>query len=175
MFSIKISDQSRYKDESQPYVIRYELIPDITKGVNNKIIHESRFTNCKKAEKVASDLSNFLDESFHFLELIYTKLKQLELAVITDKKYLLLDFNEIENARIYLIQTRVKQREAHDHITSLRRFLNLLKQWCFNIKKCYRDLANSTFQMLLSFELHFKNSYRSAKLLSETDSLKLFL
>jgi hypothetical protein len=51
LFPIKIADQSHYKYEKFPYVIRYELVPEVvgTSLVTKK--HESRYKNFEKATK----------------------------------------------------------------------------------------------------------------------------
>ena len=174
MFQIKIEDQSHYKNEKFPYQILYEQTPDISKGSDKIVIHQSRFSNLKKAQKVANDLSNFLDESFMFLDLIYTKLKQLEIADVSQDLYLKIDFNSIEKSRLIVFKSRSLAFPAYVHIRNLDIFLQNLKYWCFNISKQYYSTANKLFQFLLSFEEHFKNSYRSAQILSDSKKFSMF-
>ena len=174
MFQIKIEDQSHYKNEKFPYQILYEQAPDISKGSGKLVIHQSRFSNLKKAQKVANDLSNFLDESFIFLDLIYTKLKQLEICDVSENQYLKIDFNSIEKSRILLFKTRSLFRPAYTHISNIDSFIQHLKYWCFNVSKQYYTTADKLFQFLLSFEEHFKNSYRSAQILSDSKKFSMF-
>lgn len=174
MFQIKIEDQSHYKNEKYPYQILYEQTPDISKGSDKLVIHQSRFSNLKKAQKVANDLSNFLDESFMFLDLIYTKLKQLEIADVSQDLYLNIDFNSIEESRLIVFKSRGYVFPAYVHIRNLDIFLQNLKYWCFNISKQYYSTANKLFQLVLSFEEHFKNTYRSSEILSKSHNLKMF-
>ena len=174
MFQIKIEDQSHYKNEKFPYQILYEQTPDISKGSDKLVIHQSRFSNLKKAQKVANDLSKFLDEAFVFVDLIYTKLKQLEICDVEQNRYLKIDFNTIEKSRIHLFKSRSLSLPAYTHISNIDSFIQNLKYWCFNISKQYYSTANKLFQFLLSFEQHFKNTYRSSQILSNSHNLKMF-
>lgn len=175
-FKIKIEDLSRYKSEKKiPYSIRYELLPDNTKGIGNVIIHESKFSNLTKAQRVADDLSRFLAECHLYLDLVYTKLKQLEIGVnlkAADYDY---NYQQLELLRIQVLKNSHKVLFAYEHIAYLLGFLHALKGFCFTIDKGYYSLVNGVFEQLQSFESFFVNSYRSAKLLSEKNELKLFL
>ena len=174
MFQIKIEDQSHYKNEKFPYQILYEQTPDISKGSDKLVIHQSRFSNLKKAQKVANDLSKFLDEAFVFVDLIYTKLKQLEICDVEQNRYLKIDFNTIEKSRIHLFKSRSLSLPAYTHISNIDSFIQCLKYWCFNIPRGYYSTANKLFQLLLSFEEHFKNTYRSSEILSDSKKLSMF-
>lgn len=175
LFKVEIANWSHYKyDKKRPYLIRYETTPDISKGHGNMIFHQSRFSSLNKARKVADDLSKFFTDCYLYLDLVYTKLKQLEIAVNISEKYLQLDFNDLEKSRVKLLNNSVGQIEAYKHIDDFNYHISLLKKFCFNISKEYYSTANLIFQQLLSFEDHFRNLYRSAQQLSETNSLRLF-
>jgi len=175
MFKIQIADFSYNKREkAAPYAIRYELIPDISKGVENKIIHESRFSNLRKARKVADTLSQYLQSSAEFLDLVYTKLKQIEISVNDLPKQLRVDFNRVEKHRSNMLIQSLVTLPAHEHISNILQFCTVLKYWCFAISKDFRNKANQLFAMLLNFEESFINAYRSAEQLTETKQLKLF-
>lgn len=175
MFKIKISDLSVYENQPFPYQIVYETAPDISKGCKNLTYHESNFKTQKAALAVADDLTKFLDESFTFLELIYLRLKQLELTVNQSKEYLKINLLDIEKTRIVVLKEQTKQLFAHEHISNLLQYHSHLKYWCFAITKEYYTTANKLYQLLESFETHFINSYRSAQILSENKTLKLFI
>ena len=177
MFKIKIENVPAYRkaENIQPYLIRYELIPDNSKNAWVPVYHQSTFTSYRKALKVAADLSIYLNDAFIFLDLVYTKLKQLEISVCQDVKYLKIDFNRVERGRISLLKGAGLELPAYKHIENLKEFLGSLKYWCFAICEKYTSVANQLFKFLLDFEEGFVNGYRSAQMLSEKHSLKLFI
>lgn len=175
LFKIKLADYSHYKfDKKEPYILRYEWVPDISKGIQNQIIHQSSFSNLRNAQKVADDLSKLLADAYLYLDLVFTKLKQLEVSIKITEKYLQLDFNELEKVRIQLLKNSLKTKKAYEHIEVFDNYINLLKKFCFNISRDYYSIANQIFQQLISFEEHFINLYRSSKILSEKNQLRLF-
>lgn len=176
MFKIQIYEVLLKNNEATPpYVIRYELVPDISKGAFNHFIHQSEYKSLAKAKRVAGDLSIYLSDSYMFLDLVYTKLKQLEITLNQSEKYLRIDFNKVENVRVNLLKNSQKSLFAYDHIDNIKRFLSSLKYWCFAISKNYTTAANQLFRMLLDFESAFVNGYRSAEILSNNNQLKFFL
>ena len=176
MFKIEIEKRHLvYHQNDSPYFIRYELIPDISKGVYNRIIHEANYTNLQLALKDASKLSEYITEISVVLDLIYTKIKQIEISINQSAKYLKIDFNRVEQARITLLITSSVTLPAHIHISNIMSFINSLKYWCFAICKNYQTIANQLFKMLLELEQSFINTYRSAQMLNESNQLKLFL
>lgn len=174
MFKIKLAENLNFSKKESIYSIIYETQPDISKGAANLKFHQSDFTNKKKANSVAVSLGCFLEESFLFLDLIYLKLKQLENAVFDNKQYLKIDFNRIENSRFKLLTTKEKSLFAYEHINNISDYINQLKYWCFSINSNYNKVADSLFQMLVSFQVHFINTYRSSEQLHETKKLNLF-
>ena len=174
MFKVKLSDYYHHTQQKESYCIIYETTPDISKGAANLKFHQSVFTNRKKALAVASSLGCFLEESFLFLDLIYLKLKSLENAVFDNKQYLKIDFNRIENARFKILATKEKSLFACEHINNISDYINQLKYWCFAINEVFAKMADSLFKMLISFQVHFINTYRSSEQLHETKNLNLF-
>lgn len=176
MFKIEIEKRTLLKGENYPlYFIRYELVPDISKGVENRIIHEANYKNLQIARKNAEILSNYLSEINLILDLVYTKLKQIEVSLNQTNSYLRIDFNKIEKSRIHLLVKSSLILPAYIHIDNLIKFLNNLKYWCFAISKDFYTAANQLFKMLLNVEESFVNNYRSAQILSEKNQLKIFL
>ena len=93
---------------------------------------------------------------------------------VSENLYLKIDFNSIEKSRIHLFKTRSLSLPAYAHISNIDSFIQNLKYWCFNVSKEYYCTANKLFQFLLSFEEHFKNTYRSSEILSNSHNLKMF-
>ena len=176
MFKIEIEDLRRYEAKMKaPYYLRYELNPDITKGSEKLIYHGSAFSSLRSAQSVAGKLSEYFTDCYFLLDLIYTKLKQLEIAVKDVPKYLKVDFNRIEKSRCDLLKNSQKTLQAWAHINAIKDFTNNLKYWCFSVSKEFSAAANNLFRILLDFEAHFINTYRSAKILVECNQLKMFL
>ena len=174
MFPIKIHSE---KDVNGKFIhtIRYELTPDLTKGLNKIIVHQSQFSNLVKAKIVSHQLSQFLIDSYYFLDLIYTKLSQLEISLNQSEKYLKIDFNKIQEYRIKCVSDSQTQHFAYYHINNIKDFLAGLKYWCFMISKNYYHVYNRLFKLLLYFEEMFIKTYRSSQILSADNKLKFFL
>lgn len=176
MFKIEIQKRRRLNGENDaPYFIRYEILPDISKGAFNRVMHEANYRNLQLAIKDAGKLSDYLAEISVVLDLVYTKLKQIDVCLNQCDKYLKIDFNRVENDRIKLLRDSQKTLFAYDHIKNITLFLNSLKYWCFAISKDYQNTANQLFKMLLNVEESFVNNYRSAQILNSKNHLKIFL
>lgn len=174
MFKIKIQDFSHYKYEKQiPYSIRYELSPDA--DFSGFKIHESRFSCLKTAHKVAADLSRYLTDSYFFLDLVYSKIKQLEYSYNLKPEYLCKDLSHFEIVRSNLLKTACTKDFAYNHIAALKSFIYALKDWCFIISESFKNQANAIYHLLEDFQISFINTYRSASENSENKQLKIFI
>ncbi|RKS98249.1 hypothetical protein [Chryseobacterium defluvii] len=176
MFKIKFLDQFtnvswKDKDKRSRYVVQYEQLPDVSKGVWNRKFHESYFSDKKKAECFCNALSEFLSDIYLTLDLVELRLRQFELSGNTEL-FPYSSQQKVADCRFHLLKESKKVLFCYQHIDNIKSYLNALKLHCFTICQCFKDSANSMFIYLQKLEDYFINTYRSAYQLHQKQALK---
>ncbi|SEF62462.1 hypothetical protein SAMN05421847_0482 [Halpernia humi] len=159
----------------EPYFILVERVP-LLESVNGKTLwYQTNFSSRKKAKSCALQIEKYLDNSFIFLDLIYTKIKQLEFIEVETLIFNKNILAQMELSRIALISSSKSPNYAWYFIEKFNEYIKALKRVCFIVDSKYFKLASSLWDFLIEFEASFIRTYRSFGVLSNGGQLQFFL
>lgn len=171
---IEVKELNNKIKEKEPYYILVERCPLIEAVDGKTVFYQSNYSSKQKAKIAAAQIEKYFENSFFFLDLIYSKIKQLELTELVNQNFNKSLFSVFENSRIDLILSSKKEMYAWAHIDCFLIHIRNLKKMCFAVSSYYSPYSNSLFDFLVEFEKSFIRTYRSFGILNEGGQLQFF-
>ncbi len=154
------------------YHVTFSQIPKVE---NDKIVYSrAEFSNKKTAFKFASVFSEYLNDLFVHLDLIYFRLKSIseyDCNINQTKKSYLQQLIQAERCRNKIVCAPKEKDFAHNYIIDLSNYFDSLKIVIPYYFTSSPKLANSLFRQLLLIENNLASTVKSAVSLFESNQL----
>lgn len=176
MFKIKINDLNRdniVRDSLEPYQIRFELVPEFCETLRKTIYHETNFSSIKQAQEFTRLLSQFFEDSFFFVDLIYHRINSLGVYNHTlkiEQKTYHDYYVKLQKNRGFVLSLN-EPAYCYEIFTAIQNYINSLIGIIFFYKDTFKAEANKIYHLLEQFKGYFIRNVRASRELYNNDNL----